>query len=144
MLRLRETVFWQHSERAGITSRIDLERLLAQRFLARWTGSATWTQNTEGARWRSSATLFQNLGTGRALAYQLEASGETRRDVPLQEYGFRLIYRRRILRDWLFVELQSSISWPRETLLETRDRNLGVGAAVEMLFGERIAARADP
>lgn len=137
VLRLRETVFWQQSERSGVTSRIDLDRLLAERFLARWTGSATWTQNTEGVRWRSSATVFQNLGAGRALAYQLEASGETRRDVALEDYGFRLVFRRRIFRDWLFLELQSSISWPRETLLETRERNLGVGAAVEMTFGER-------
>lgn len=137
VLRLRETVFWQQSERAGATTRFDLERLLDEKFLVRWTGSATLTQNTDGVRWLSSATLFQTLGARRALAYQLQASGETRREVPLEEYGFRLIFRRRIFRDWLFLELQSSISWPRKTLLETRDRNLGVGAAVEMMFGER-------
>jgi len=137
VLRLRETVFWQQSERAGVTSRIDVERLLGERFLVRWTGSGTWTQNTEGAEWLSSATLYQNLGAGRALAYQVGASGESDNDVPLQDYGFRLIFRRRIFRDWLILELRSSITWPRETLLETRERNLGVGAAVEMQFGER-------
>jgi len=114
-----------------------VERLLGERFLVRWTGSGTWTQNTEGAEWLSSATLYQNLGGGRALAYQVGASGESDNDVPLQDYGFRLIFRRRIYRDWLILELRSSITWPRETLLETRERNLGVGAAVEMQFGER-------
>lgn len=137
VLRLRETVFWQQSERAGVTSRFDLERLLAERFLVRWTASGTWTQNTQGVRWLSNATLFQNLGTGRALAYQLGASGESSREVPLQDYGFRLIYRRSVLREWFFLELRSSIAWPRETLLESRERSLGVGVAVEMLFGER-------
>jgi hypothetical protein len=48
-----------------------------------------------------------------------------------------LIYRRSVLRDWLFLELRSGISWPRETLLETREPNLSFGAAVEMMFGER-------
>jgi hypothetical protein len=48
-----------------------------------------------------------------------------------------VIYRRRLHRDWLFLELRSSITWPRETLLENREANLGVGAAVELQFGER-------
>ena len=137
VLRFRETVFWQESEQFGTTTRFDLERLLDERFLARWTGSVTWSQDTDGVRWLSSLTLFQRLGTGRALAYQLGASGESSRDVPLEDYGFRLIYRRSVLRDWLFLELRSGISWPRETLLEARERNLNVGAAVEMTFGER-------
>jgi hypothetical protein len=137
VLRLRETLFWQKSEQAGFTSRIDLERVLAQNFLVRWSTSGTFTQNTHGVEWLSSATLFQNLGGGRALAYQVGASGESDLDVPLQDYGFRLIFRRRIFRDWLMLELRSSITWPRETLLETRESNLGVGVAVEMLFGER-------
>jgi len=137
VLRLRETLFWQHSEGAGATTGFDLERLLAERFLVRWTVSATLTQNTQGVRWLSSATLYQNLGAGRALAYQAGASGESTRDVPLSDYGLRLIYRRRILREWLFLEMRSSITWPRETLLERRQSNLGVGAGLELQFGER-------
>jgi hypothetical protein len=137
VLRLRETVFWQQSEQAGFTSRIDLERLLAEQFLVRWTGSGTWSQNTEGVEWLSSVTLFQNLGNGRALAYQVGASGESDAEVPLKDYGFRLIFRHRIFREWLILELRSSLTWPRETLLESRERNIGVGAAVEMQFGGR-------
>jgi len=137
VLRLRETIFWQHSEGAGATTRFDLERLLAERFLVRWTGSGTLTQNTEGLRWFSSVTLYQNLGDGRAFAYQVGISGESNRDVPIEDYGLRLIYRRRILREWLFLELRSSITWPRETLLERRERNLGAGAGLQLLFGER-------
>jgi hypothetical protein len=36
-----------------------------------------------------------------------------------------------------FLELRSSITWPRETLLEPRQSNLGAGVAVELFFGER-------
>jgi hypothetical protein len=140
VLRLRETLFWQDGEGFGVTTRVDLERLLAQRFLARWTGSATLTQNSHGVRWYSSATLYQNLGAGRALAYQVGASGERDDDVPVADYGLRIVYRRRVLREWLFLELRSSITWPRESLLEVRERNLGVGAAVEMSFGDPRAS----
>ncbi len=135
VLRLGETLFWRDGDGVGTTSRIDLERLIAEDFLARWTGAVTLAQHTEGVRWFSSATLYQNLGQGRAFAYQVGVSGETDHEVPVLDYGLRVIFRRRILREWLFLDLRSSITWPRETLLEPRVRNIGVGAGLQMLFG---------
>jgi hypothetical protein len=137
VLRLRETIFWQDSEGIGATTRFDLERLLKEHFLVRWTGSGTLTQETAGVRWFSTVTLYQNLGDGRALAYQAAISGETNREADITDYGLRVIYRRRIHVDWLFLELRSSITWPRATLLERRELNWGAGAGLEMLFGER-------
>lgn len=137
MLRLRETIFWQDSEGLGTTTRVDLERLLAEQWLVRWTGSGTLTENTEGIRWFSNATLYQNLGSNRALAYQAGISGESDRDVAVADYGLRVIYRQRIHREWLFLELRSSLTWPRETPLEHREPNWGAGVGLELLFGER-------
>lgn len=138
LLRLRESVFWEESEQLGATTRIDLERLLGDDFLVRWTGSATFTQETEGVRWFSQLTLFQNLHEGRAISYQLGITAESDLDVPVTDYGLRVIYRRSIFdREWLFLELRSSITWPRDDLLERRETNLGAGVALEMMFGER-------
>ncbi len=138
LLRLRETVFWEDSERLGATTRFDLERLIAEDFLARWTASATISQESEGVRWFSHLTLFQNLGSGRAISYQLGMTAESDREVPVTDYGLRLIYRRSIFdRDWLFLELRANVTWPRESLLERREPVLGAGVAVEMMFGER-------
>jgi hypothetical protein len=137
LLRLQETIFWREDEHLGATSRVDLERLLADDFLVRWTGSGTFTQETEGVRWYSSLTLYQNLGDGRAMAYEAGISGESDHEVEIADYGLRAIYRRRLHREWLFLELRSSITWPRETLLERREANWGAGLALEMLFGER-------
>ena len=137
LLRINETIFWRQDEGFGTTARIDIDRLLTETFLVRWTGSGTFSEDTEGVRWYSTATLYQNLGNVRAFAYQAAISGETDHEVDISDYGFRVIYRRRLHRDWLFLELRSSITWPRETLLENREPNLGVGAAVELQFGER-------
>ncbi len=112
--------------------------MLTDKLLAHWTGSATFTQEMQGARWFSNVTLYQNLGDGRALSNQVGLTAESDRDVPITDYGLRLIYRRTIFkRDWLFFELRSSIIWPRDNLLERRDSNIGAGIAVEMMFGER-------
>lgn len=134
--RLSETVFVQDKLGVGGTSRLDVDRMFSERFLARWTGSVTAATHIEGIRWYSGATLYQSLGFGRALAYQLEASGETGAEVPLSDYGLRIVFRRRALRDWLFLELSSGVTWPRESLLEMRERNLACGIAMEMWFGE--------
>ena len=139
VLRLSETLFWQDSEGFGATTRWDLERLLSEKFLARWTSSGTLSQKSDGIRWFSTTTLYHNLGGGRALAYQAGISGESRRDVPIIDYGLQLIFRKSIFKEWLFLELRSSITWPRETLIERRERNLGVGVALEMQFGERAS-----
>ena len=138
LVRLRESIFWEENERFGATTRIDLEQLIADDFLVRLTGSATFTQETEGVRWFSQLTLFQNLHEGRAISYQVGITSESDLDVPITDYGLRVIYRRSIFdREWLFLELRSSITWPRESPLEDRDSNLGAGVALEMMFGER-------
>jgi len=138
LLRLRETVFWEDSERLGATTRFDFDRLVSDDFLARWTGSATFTQETEGVRWFSHVTLYQNLHDGRAISYQAAITAESDRDVSITDYGLRVIYRRTIFdREWLFLELRTGVAWPRESLLERRESVWGAGVAVEMMFGER-------
>lgn len=136
-VRLREVIFWEEEEHFGTTTRIDLERLLAEDDLARWTGSATLSERSQGVRWYSNLTLYHNLSNGRAIAYQAGIVGETDREVEIVDYGLRAIFRRRILHEWLFLELRSSITWPRETLAERRKSNLGAGVALELTFGER-------
>jgi len=49
----------------------------------------------------------------------------------------RVIYRRLAFRDWLFLGLRSSVTWPREKSSEPRETNWGAGIALEMQFGER-------
>jgi hypothetical protein len=66
-----------------------------------------------------------NLGNGRALAYQGGIAGESDHEVGISDYGLRVIFRRRIYHEWLFLDLRSSITWPRETLLERRESKSG-------------------
>jgi hypothetical protein len=141
LMRLNETIFWRADDGFGTTTRLDLERLLSEAFLVRWTGSGTFSEETEGVKWYSNVTLYQNLGAARAFAYQVGIEGETDREVDVTDYGLRVIFRRRIHRDWLYLELRSSVTWPREALLEDRETNWGGGVALEMQFGDRKRAK---
>ena len=92
-------------------------------------------EEVEGISWTSKLVAYQNLSRKHALSYAVYGTGETDYEIPLRDYGFELRYRRQISREWLFVELLSYINWPRDFLIEERERNIGVGIEFEMQFG---------
>ena len=135
MLRFRETPFWRDSRGFGETTQIAFDHLLSPRLLLRWNNIGTIAEDTEGLDWGSGVTAYQSFGRRRAISYSVLVSGETGADVPLQNYGVEVRYRRQVWRSWLFVELLGSVTWPRETLDEKREINPGIGAGFEMFFG---------
>jgi hypothetical protein len=141
LLRVRESAFWRNTEGFGVTSRADVDYVFNPGWLMRWSGVGTLSEQSQGVDWYTTVTLFQSVDEIRALAYQASYSGETDREVPIKDWGLQVIYRQRISREWLFVELRSSVTWPKDEPQESREPNWGVGIAVEMLFGDRLRAR---
>ena len=131
----RETAFWQNSEGFGFTSRIDIERILRDTWLFRWTGSGTISQETEGVRGYTALTMMRGLPNRRAIAAEVFTTGEFEAPVPTENYGVKFAYRRSISRDWLVLETRVSCTFPREELTEKRITNWGVGIGFEMFFG---------
>ena len=135
LFSFRETLFWRNSEKFGFTSRIDIEKILRDVWLFRWTGSGTISERTEGVRGYTSLTVLRGLPNRRAFAAELFTSGEFDADVPLGDYGLKLAYRRSIKRDWLVLETRVSLTFPREEPWQAREANLGLGIGLEMFFG---------
>jgi len=131
----RQTVFWQNSQRAGTTSRIDLERVFGQTWLVRWTNSASISQESSGVYGYSAITGLKGLPNRRAIAIELGMDGETGNEVPMHEYGVKVAYRQSVMRDWLVLELRSSLTWPKEEAGQARRPSWGVGVGFEMFFG---------
>ncbi|UCF20670.1 MAG: hypothetical protein JSU87_04470 [Gemmatimonadota bacterium] len=135
LARIRETGFWRERDGFGTTTRIDLDQRLRQRFLFRYHAMGTFSESTYGLDWQTGITLYQHLGGSRALAYLAEIFGETGRDVPLEDYGLRVVYRQGAFRPWLILELSAGLSWPRRSLAEARKINPGLGFGFEMQYG---------
>jgi hypothetical protein len=136
VLTARETVFWQNSEGFGTTTRVHLDRALSDRLLLRWANLGRFTEETPGLEWYSQLTLFQSLGPRTGLAWQTQIEGQTDNEVPLTRYAARLIMRRQLATQWLFLELRGGVSWPRLRLSEQREASPEFGVALEMQFGE--------
>ena len=136
-VRFRETVFWENREEGfGSTTSVDLDRLINPRLLLRWANVGTLSQSTEGALWRTSLLVYQNLYHRRALLYQVFARGETAADVPLREFGTREVLRMPIGRTWLFGNFTGGYSWPRFEPEDRREGSFLVGFGIELLFGK--------
>jgi hypothetical protein len=135
LLRLTETVFWENSEKFGLTSRVDLEKMLDEAWFARWTASGTLSEETEGVRGYTALTAYRGLPDRRAIGAQVFTEGSFDAAVPVGEYGIRMAYRQSVLRDWLVVEIRPSVTWPKDEPEQPRKPSWGVGIGFEIFFG---------
>jgi hypothetical protein len=137
VLSAREAVFWQNSEGFGTTTRINVDRALSERLLLRWSNVGKFTEKTNGLEWYSQLTLFQRIDERMGFAWQAQIEGQTDNEVALTRYAARLIVRRQLTPEWLFLELRAGVGWPRFKLEEAREVSPELGIAVEMQFGKR-------
>lgn len=137
VLRARETVFWQNSEGFGSTARLTIDRALTDKLLLRWSGLGKFTEETIGLEWNTQLTLFQSLGARTGLAYQAQTEGATDNEVQITRHSARVILRRQLTPEWLFLEVRAGVGWPRLRLVEKREAGPELGVALEMQFGEK-------
>lgn len=136
LIRWRETGFWHSEDGFGASTGLDVERLVARRFLVRWRARGTLAQHIDGVEWFGEMVLFHRLTRRQALAYRLSGSGESEAELPDDRYDLSVVYRRPMLRDWLFLELQPGATWRREEAGGERRLEPVLGIAVELQFGD--------
>jgi hypothetical protein len=142
LFSVRETLFWQNSEGAGETTRLDLEKVFHTSWLARYTISGTRSQKSAGLRGYTSIMLLHGMTDRRAMAFEVGTDGQTQAPVQLHDYGFKIAYRQGILRRWLVMEVRTSVDWPRDFIYQQRSASFGIGIGFEMLIGtEEFLAR---
>jgi len=135
LLRFRENIFWQEREGFGTSALVEWNHVFNKTNLLRWSTSGTFSQNSIGIRWYSETYYYHLVNTNRAFAYQLFATGSSRYEVPVTDYGASVIFRQRIFRKWLFVELRAGLDWPRYALVEERKANPNGALVFDMRFG---------
>lgn len=135
LMSLRQTVFWQNSQHAGFTSRVDLEKAFHERWLVRWTTSGTISERSDGVYGYSAVRALRGFSNRRALALEIGFDGETGAEVPLSEYGIKAAWRQAVMRDWLVLEVRSSFTYPKDFAWQDREPTWGFGLGLEMFFG---------
>ncbi len=134
LLRARQTLYWTNQRDVGTGTRIDLERPIGSRTLARLAGNLVFDDQTEGADWDTGLILYHGFSPDRAISWFVGVDGETGREVPIETYGTRFTYRQRMLREWFFGEVITGVTWPRDTLDEKRELAFHLGFGFEIQF----------
>lgn len=134
-LRARQTFFWRKDDGFGTTSRADLAWGINERDVLRWEVVATASESRDGVEWYTGQTWYHLMGERTAFSFLTFATGDYDGPVAVREYGFNLIWRRPFTRDWLYLSLGPSVTWPRFVPEDKRELSLGFGAWIEMEFG---------
>ncbi|MCL5050660.1 MAG: hypothetical protein M1473_09085 [Firmicutes bacterium] len=135
-LRSRTSLFWRDSDGFGVYQGLDWEFSPDPAWLSRYAIDVTRAERIDGFRWGSSAALYHVYAEERAVATEIFYRGETKAEVPVRDYGFRLIHRSRFKRDWLYFAIWSGMHWPRQELSERRRGSWHVGIEFEMWYGD--------
>ncbi len=138
--RLQETVFYRSSaDGLGATTFLGYDWLPKDAYMLRLSTTGTRSQDTEGIKWNAFTTLYQDMtrprGRVHGASYQLIATGETKKDVPIQEYGFLGVYRQQVFRKWMFADLTVGYTFPRQELTDKRKGAVNLGIVFDILFG---------
>ena len=137
LLLPRVIAFWENEDGFGLTFAADTDWSIDLRWLLRWTNTLTFSEATEGVRWRSRLSLYQALDHRSAMRYDASIQGQTDGVSP-DRRDLRVTYRRATFREWLFLEVGTSLFWTDG--VQPRDRcNACLGGTVgfEIMFGRR-------
>jgi len=134
--QVRPRAFWQNQRGFGATINSILDYAANPSWMLRAWTTLSVEEEYEGMGWTNNFIAYQSLTNRTALSYSVFALGDTEGAVELQDVGFELRYRKRIAREYFFIEMSTRLTWPRYLPEETRERNFGVGLAFEMQFGD--------
>ena len=150
LLRPAQILFWELEDGVGEATRLDLDRRLSPQSLARFRSEIIWSEDNSGVQLESFLFYFHKFSktAGLALKAGVFADSEFRNEnaeiVPgrssavMTAYLLGLDYRFAIFRDWLLLEIEPELRFPRERAYEFTP---GITFRLEVVLGEDRMAR---
>ncbi len=132
--RFTQTAFWSGGDGFGETSLLDLERVLDERTLLRWSNAATVSEESDGTEWGSELSLFHQFTAKSGLLTSVGVAGVTDPNTRPTDYRIATRFRRNFYRPWLFYEVEPEVRWPREED-GSRDAVPAITLRLELDFG---------
>jgi hypothetical protein len=115
--RFTQTVRYQTNNYWQFNTRLDLNRLISERFYFRQTFDGRWRgkrSEDEGYRTRVSSFQTQRLTLISGLQYEFSTIFHTRPDTHVDRYVVALRYRKQTDLRWLYYEISPQVSWDEE------------------------------
>jgi hypothetical protein len=133
--RFTQLFRWRTDDGFESISTLDFERDVAENFFYRTTLRGKWNQDKEDYRYEIKPQLFQRLDPRRVLKYEYITKFKSTNDHQFDDFIFRVTYRQRIWRKWLFFEISPQVSFPES---EDWDFTPGITFRIEAFIGKKI------
>jgi hypothetical protein len=133
--RVTQTFRWRTDDGFESISTLDFERDIAEDLFYRTTFKGKWNQDNEDYRYDITPQLFQRLDSKRVLRYLHSTKFKSTTDGQFDEFLFRVTYRQRIWRKWLFFEISPQVSFPEG---EDWDFTPGITFRIETFIGRKL------
>ena len=116
-LRFTQVLRWSTDRNGESRTRLDFERPIKKRFFFRTSAAGSYREDkydTDGYRYNVQTVLFHPIGKRRALSYGVTLDFRTKPNNHLRNRSLGVRYRQRLWKDWLFFDVEPSISFPKE------------------------------
>lgn len=117
-LKLTESMFWFNTTGAGENTQLEIDHKYTEKVLFRATSGATFLVNNEDYTFHQDFAIFDTIDKQKSLLYQLTANGVSRPAAEITEYVAMVLYRRRVHQDWVFLEVNPQLHYPKVNIFQ--------------------------
>lgn len=136
--RSTTSLWWQDGRGVGVSLGGNIEKYLSSRRLLRYSARVERAEDLIGAHWQQGLALNARLSLRDAAVLFTRFSGITQPDSYLQSVAVGARYRRQVLRQWMFVEVEPVLDWRRPLFEDTRTFSPGITLRMEWQLGEPV------
>ncbi len=130
--RFTQSFYWKGEGGFGEKSQFDLEQQRQFHYLRRLSTTVLLAEDSDGVEASETLYLYKYLSGRRVVGLKLGISGVLD-PARVDNYQISLVYRKRVHRDWMFLELQPGVEFPREREFET---TAFMEIRLEIIFGD--------
>ncbi len=106
--------FWSEKDGVGSRTEFTLNRPSGEIHLVRLHSSWVWSELSQGVDWGQFVSYYARFSSRRSAALKLGIRGYSHPSWITDQYLVRVVYRKRVHRDWLFLEIEPGLDFFRE------------------------------
>ncbi len=132
--RFTQSIYFKDGDGFGSFSRYQLDHVLNEESLIRWTNDVRFEESFTGSEYTSSLEFLQLRSSQTAMSWYARVNGETSPGfVASYDLGVRI--RKNISREWLFLELEPGYTWRKQAYNIAREGTPYIVLRLEMAIG---------
>lgn len=131
--RITQSLYFRDGEGFGETTRYEVERMLAEDMMLRWTSQATVSEKANGLEFRDGVQVLRQIDRRRAISWGVAMTVNSDPAWKANAYASSVRFRQQAFRPWLFFEVEPFIDAAR---VNGFTPNPGIAFRMEIWLGD--------